>query len=439
MTTTWRGRAVRKWESLSRQAPAPLAPPDTYPVGEVAQMLREIGIALTEVQVPSGFVTAILTRVAERYTTEPVRIVVLPTVLIVQVGSTAHEVTSSTHGSTQLDRAGKIDKIVRLASAGAITPTDAVRGITEARTAAPRFGPLTTLVGYVITTLGFGMVMNPAWTALWAYVFLGAVVGGIVVAAARVPTLAVVVPSLSAAVVTTLAIWFVADAAGDELIRIIAPALVATLPGLSLTIGALELASGAVMAGSSRLVYGLVQLMLLVFGVVIGIALAGKVRPHPTATQIGPTSFYVAIVVIGIGLYLYLSAPRGSLPWITAAVAVALVGQQVGGLVLSSAHSGAVGALLVFPFAMIAARMKTAPPMYVMLLAAFWSLVPGGLGFESLSEATASHSFNASTLATTFSAIFSIALGTLLAWSIFDTIRARAIAKGQGAGGEVVP
>ena len=413
------------WRAITKQTPAPLAPPDSYPADAVAEMLRELGIALVEVQVPTGVVESRLTRIAARYTSEPVRVVVLPTVLIVQVGSTGHEVTASTHGTTQLDRAGKVDEVARLASAGAITPQDAVRDITEARTAKPRFGPLTLLLGYVITTLGFGIVINPAWTALWAYVFLGAVVGVVVVVAGRVPTLAVIIPSLSAALVTILAIWFVADAANDELLRIIAPALVATLPGLSLTIGAMELADGSIMAGSSRLVNGVVQLMLLAFGVAIGVAIAGPPSAHAVADRMGPASFYVAILVIGIGLYIYLSAPRGSLLWLTAAVAVALIGQKVGGLFLSSAHSGALGALLVFPFSVVAATMKTAPPMFVMLLAAFWSLVPGALGFESITEAAVQRSLDAGTLASTFSAVFSIALGTLLAWSIYDTVLAR--------------
>ncbi|MGD9620313.1 MAG: threonine/serine exporter ThrE family protein [Mycolicibacterium sp.] len=426
MTTRLSVAAKRVWNAVSKQSPAPLAAPDTYSVAAVARMLREIGIALLEGQVPSGVVETRLMHVAERYTSEPVLIVALPTVLIIQVGSNTHEVAASTRGTTQLDRLGRIDFITRLAEAGAIAPDDAVGDITEARTAKPRFGPVTILIGYVITTLGFGMVINPAWSALWAYVFLGAVVGLIVVATRPLPTLTAIVPSLSAAVVTVLATWFVADAAGDDLLRIIAPALVATLPGLALTIGAMELAGGAAVAGSSRLVYGVVQLMLLVFGVAIGLAIAGPVTPHEPDARMGPLSFYVAIVVIAVGLYMYLSAPRGSLIWLIAAMTVALIGQRVGGFFLSTEYTGAVGALLVFPFAVVAAKMKTAPPMFVMLRAAFWSLVPGALGFESIGEAATQRSLDAGTLVSTFAAIFSIALGTLVAWSFYDIAYSRA-------------
>jgi uncharacterized membrane protein YjjB (DUF3815 family) len=137
----------------------------------------------------------------------------------------------------------------------------------------------------------------------------------------------------------------------------------------------------------------------------------------------GGWSLYVAVVVISIGLYIYLSAPKGSLLWLVAAIGVALVGQKVGGVFLSPTHSGAVGAFLVVPFAMLASRIKTSPPAIVMMLAAFWALVPGALSFESLGEAAGEGDIT--TLGTAFAAIFSIALGTLIGFSVYATINTR--------------
>ena len=222
-----------------------------------------------------------------------------------------------------------------------------------------------------------------------------------------------------------LATWFVADAANDGLVRVIAPALVAILPGLALTIGAMELAGSEIIAGATRLVYGVVQLMLMVFGVAIGMAVAGQVAPQQPSPQTGPWAFYAAIVVVGIGLYIYLSAPRGSLVWLIAAVAVALLGQKLGELFLSPAHAGALGAALVLPFAVLASQLKTAPTAMVMALAAFWALVPGALSFESLSQAATGGTADVGTLGSTVGAIFSIALGTLVSWSVLTTIGTR--------------
>jgi uncharacterized membrane protein YjjB (DUF3815 family) len=194
---------------------------------------------------------------------------------------------------------------------------------------------------------------------------------------------------------------------------------------MALTIGAMELSASQIISGASRLVYGLAQLALLVFGVALGVQIAGEVYPQTPSAQMGSWSLYVAIVVVGIGLYVYLSAPRGSLVWLIAAIAVALVGQELAGRVMSESHSGFVGAILVVPFAMLAARIKTSPPAVVMMLAAFWSLVPGALSFESVSQAASGGNIGVSSLGATGAAILSIALGTVVGWSVFHTIDSR--------------
>jgi uncharacterized membrane protein YjjB (DUF3815 family) len=107
---------------------------------------------------------------------------------------------------------------------------------------------------------------------------------------------------------------------------------------------------------------------------------------------------------------------------------------RVGRLFLSPMHAGAVGAFLVVPFAMLGARIKASPPAIVMMLAAFWALVPGALSFESLGEAAAGEG-DITRLGTTVAAIFSIALGTLIGWSVFASINGRrGRASGDGDG-----
>ncbi|HTY28095.1 MAG TPA: threonine/serine exporter family protein, partial [Mycobacterium sp.] len=209
------------------------------------------------------------------------------------------------------------------------------------------------------------------------------------------------------------------------LLRVIAPPLVATLPGMALTIGAMELASNQIISGASRLVYGMAQLALLVFGVALGVHVAGEVYPQTPSTQMGPWSLYVAIVVVAVGLYVYLSAPRGSLIWLVAAIAVALIGQAMAGRFVAAAYSGFIGAFLSVPFAMLSARIKTSPSAIVMLLAAFWSLVPGALSFESVSQAATGGNVGVASLGVTAAAILSIALGTVIGWSVFRTIDSR--------------
>jgi uncharacterized membrane protein YjjP (DUF1212 family) len=411
---------------VRKQPPTALAPPDTYPPDDVAAMLREIGVALSEVAQAAPIVESRLIRIAAKYTTKPVRLVVMPTVLMIQIGHEAYEIDGSTHSSLQLDAAGRIDDIAALAEAGAIAPTEAVAAIEAAREMPPRFGRFTTAIGYAITTLGFGIMINPAWAALPGYLFLGLVVGLIVSYGGRFPSLTPILPTLSALVVTLLATWFVVAAADDGLLRVISPALVATLPGMALTTGAMELADSQIISGSSRLIYGISQLALLVFGVILGMHIAGsEMTPRAPSALMGPWSLYLSIIVVAIGLFIYLSAPPGSLFWLMAAIAVAVLGQKLAETVMSSAHSGFFGAVLAVLFAMLATQIRTAPPAVVMLLASFWSLVPGALSFMSVSQAATGSDADVATMGVAGAAIAAIALGTLVGWSIFRTIDSR--------------
>ena len=422
---TRQARRRRIFDAVRKTPPEPLAPPDSHQEADVAAMLREIGIALVEVEQPTQLVQARLSEIAAQYTTQPVRIVVLPTVLLIQLGTEGYEVDTTTTYSLQLDMAGRIDDIATLASVGAITPADAIAAIKAARNLRPRFGPVATTIGYAVTTVGFGMVINPTWASLPGYLFLGLIVGGIAQLGRPFPTLNTVLPTLAAMLVTMLATWFVADTANDGLLRVIAPPLVATLPGMALTIGAMELASSQIISGASRLVYGIAQLAMLVFGVALGVHVAGEVLPQTPSTQMGAWSLYVAIVVVAVGLYVYLSAPRGSLIWLVAAIGVALVGQAVAGRFVAAAYSGFIGAFLSVPFAMLAARIKTSSSAVVMMLAAFWSLVPGALSFESVTQAATGGNVGVASLGVTGAAILSIALGTVVGWSVFHPIDGR--------------
>ena len=400
----------------------PLAGPDSYDVDDVAVMLREIGIALIEVAQPIQVVEARLTDIAESYTTESVEIAALPTMLLIQIGTRAFQLDGSAQPSSQLDMAARIDQVAGLAAAGAITPTDAIAAVRAARRQPPRFGAVATTLGYAVTTVGFGMTIEPSWNALPAHLFLGLVVGVIMQISRPLPGFGPILPTLSAVVVTLLAIWFVADVAHDGLLRVISPALIATLPGMALVVGAIELAGGKIISGSSRVVYGAAQLGLMVYGVVVGVQIAGQIPTQSPSSPMGPWSFYVSIVVIAIGLYIYLSAPRGSLIWLLLTIGVAMGAQSVAGLVLNAAHSGFIGAMVAIPFAMMTARITTAPPTMVLTLAAFWSLVPGQLTFMSVSRGATGDYPGLAGVSVSGAAIISIALGALVGWTLVQAI-----------------
>ncbi|MBV9356510.1 MAG: hypothetical protein JO023_13400 [Chloroflexi bacterium] len=67
-------------------------------------------------------------------------------------------------------------------------------------------------------------------------------------------------------------------------------------------------------------------------------------------------------------------------------VYVAWCGQQLGDLYLGGYLSGFVGALAMTPAAFLLERVRSAPPFLVLLLPAFWLLLPGVLAVVGLAD-----------------------------------------------------
>ena len=120
-------RARRLLQSIRKEIPQALSDGQVNDDVEVAAMLRELGIALVECEQPTQLVAARLLAIANQYTRETVRVVVLPTALVIQVGTVAYEVETIIKPTTQLNLAGRIDAIAELAEVGAITAADAAR------------------------------------------------------------------------------------------------------------------------------------------------------------------------------------------------------------------------------------------------------------------------------------------------------------------------
>lgn len=402
------------------QALRPRATPDTIGDDEtgILSMLGELGASLLDSSLATSDVEETLNNLAVQYGRSDLRVFVLPTIVLVEDPSTSPAQTAifaAGQDALRLDQAGEVERLVRHAAEQTTPPAEVVAALSSIRAMRPRFGSVLTVTGYMLLTVGFGMVLNPTVTALPVYVVLGVIVGSIMLVGNRVATLSLILPVLTAFSVTLLISLLVRPWVHDDVLRLVAPSLVSLLPGLTLTIAAVELTSGQVMAGASRLVYGIARLGLLAFGVYAGITVAGE-PPAPTSapTQLGAWAPWVGIALVSVGYYLYSVAPRRSLLWILYALVVAYSAQLLGNLLVGPELSGLIGALVVIPAIMLAGRVKGSPSTSVMLTCAYWLLVPGAMGFIGLSEAAAGTAGASGTILRTFGSLTAIAIGMVL-------------------------
>jgi hypothetical protein len=130
----------------------------------------------------------------------------------------------------------------------------------------------------------------------------------------------VLLPVVAATLVSGLAFGLQPGKTIDGSMRVLIPALVKFLPGSLLTTATLDLAAGEVISGSSRLVAGTMQLVLLSFGIVAGAQIAGvsleRAITNEAQNTLGDWAPWLGVVVFGIGAFLHFSGPRHALGWL---------------------------------------------------------------------------------------------------------------------------
>jgi uncharacterized membrane protein YjjP (DUF1212 family) len=418
---------VRKWWTLDNRherVDAQVGPIDPA----LVPMLRQLGIAMLDGGEATNDVEDKLYEIARAYSRNPIRIVVLPTVLILQIegeSGTATELDESAGRPMRLDQFSAVSKLVDEARTGEPQPAAVIERLHAILVGHPRFRGWSRVVGHAVLTLGFGLALNPSASALPAYVILGGMVGVLLLVGQRFATLSTAMPVIAAFMVTVITASFLAEALGAEPIRVITPPLVSFLPGMTLTIAAAELTNRQIIAGSSRLVYGGAQLMLLVFGVVMGLAVVGNlVDPTLVADQLGWWAPWLAVFVITVGFVLFQSAPSGSFAWILLMLLITTVAQRAGNNWLTPALSGFVGALVIVPVSRALARIPAAPPATMLAFPAFLLLVPGALGFIGLNQAVTGAAQSVETLVQTGLSFFAIAIGMVFGAGITRDIAA---------------
>jgi uncharacterized membrane protein YjjP (DUF1212 family) len=362
------------------------------------------------------------------------RVVVLPTVLMVSFGRTRRTVIESIPqrtGALRLDQISALYELIKQAEGGNIPPADGLDKMAAIAAMQPRYGRLITVLGYTLMTIGLCLILQPTPLDVAIAAGFGAFVGALILTTRGHETLTVLVPIISAMIVSALTFEAVKLGIADPGLRTLIAPLVTFLPGGVLTTATVELAFGEMVAGASRLVFGALQLLLLAFGIVAGAEIAGRPKDLSSGSHmdlLGWWAPWLGVLLFGIATALYFSAPRGALRWLLLVVFVAWVGQLAGDALVGANVSGFFGAVAMTPVALAVARLPSGPPSQVTFLPAFWLLVPGAIGLIGVTDIVGNPATaGLQDLVQPVTSIVAIALGVLCGASIY-----RALAAGPG-------
>jgi uncharacterized membrane protein YjjP (DUF1212 family) len=394
--------------------------------------LLEFLFRLGRAYLASGEQTALvelyLRRIATALGVRQSRVVAFPTAVFIAVHDGAGERVTLANAPTEVLRLDQIADVYTLGAAaqrGEVAPRDGLEQLTEILRRGPRFGAIGTVAGHATLTVGLALVVMPDVRNLAAAALLGVSVGALKALSRGRPVLDAPLSVVSAALVAVLVFLGLRNGLPVDPVYALVPPLVTFLPGAMLTFGMVELAYGDMVSGSSRIVTGLVQLVLLAFGLTAGAALVGYRPEDLVEAARAPLAVFwlpwAGVVVFGLGVYFHFSAPRGSLGWMLLVLLVAFAAQQLTAALLGREVSGFFGMLVATPLGYLIQKGFNGPPSVVTFLPSFWLFVPGALGLSSVKRLLSDPSKLEGLIGVAF-ALASIALGTLVGASLYKLL-----------------
>lgn len=272
---------------------------------------------------------------------------------------------------------------------------------------------------------GICLILQPGWPNVTFSALAAVLVAGLLRLARRFSLIATLLPALAAFVVGC-GLFAAADAGLlDGALRTALPPLAVLLPGALIVTAMSELAAGDMVAGSSRLLFGLVQLMLFTLGLVAASQLIGVTPDQLTNMRLPGLGWWAApagLVLISIGITLVESPPLRLVPWILGVLSLAMVAQSLGQQV-SGVFGSFVGAFAASLGSYLVEAIKPSLPRLVVFLPAFWLLVPGSLGLLSTTQLAVDPASSASAAVRVAGIISALALGLLVGAATAQSIR----------------
>jgi uncharacterized membrane protein YjjP (DUF1212 family) len=362
---------------------------------DVLLFLATLGAALGAIGETVDAVETRLAVIARSYGLEDARFSAFPTFVLLTLGqgkAATVEPTTRLSPTPRLDQIAAVHQLAEEAERGVVPPAVGIERLDAIRRLENRFGEVSSVVGYAVLTVGLALILHPAARDVACAAVLGALVGVLRRLARGRRTLEALMPFLAATCVSALVALAVEYDVTDPGLRAMIAALVVFIPGVALTTAVLELTEGQMVAGSSRLVWGGMQLGLLAFGIVAGIGVVG-VSPEEAFSSsdalLGSWAPWLGVLVFAVGVTIAHSAPPRTFPSLLVVLYAAWVGQVVGNELLGAYASGFTGALVMTFAAYLLARRPSTMPVYAVFLPGFWLLVPGTLGLIGLTTVLA--------------------------------------------------
>ena len=391
---------------------------------DIDAMLVALAAGLGKSSFPASQAQDLLEQVAHAYR-HPVDLTVLSTLSIIGDPRTGRFRMQSIDGAYRFDQVAAVQEQLARALTGTAPPTEVTDALAQIDASRPTRPAWVRIAGYGLATIGFAAALRISPELLLIALGLGLLVGAALVAVSPGSKGGVLLP-VGATFACALAVGLITDATGlEDPVRMAAVPVLFLLPGAAITAAVIELVNGDMLAGSSRLVFAVMQLLAMGFAFVLAIDLAGVSSADlvDLSAREGPAWLaWVGALAFAAGLSVYGCLPRRLWGATLLLAVLAFTVQQVASTWLAAPLAGGVAAALALLGAYALNRHDGAgPTAMVLFIPAFWLIVPGSLGFTALAGVLAANESLSALGPQAAFTFLAMAIGIMLASLIWAT------------------
>jgi len=290
-------------------------------------------------------------------------------------------------GEADLEKQCRVDEIVNRVMDGQVTPQEGASQVQDVAKLPARYPAWLVVFSFGLVSGSasrfFGGGIREALTST----VMGLVMGLLVIAFANRPKLTRLFPLLAAFLSAIMAggsnYLFGSLAVNVCLIS----SLIVFVPGLTITIAMTELGTGHLVSGTARFSQALITFLLIGFGVALGTHLNGLAfgaLPQEVLQPLPPGYDIVCVLVAGMCFVVLFKALPKDFIWIVAISFISYFGARFGAMLMGPELGVSLAALTVGSCANLFARYFNRPAS-ILLLPGLLLLVPGSIGFQSIS------------------------------------------------------
>jgi uncharacterized membrane protein YjjP (DUF1212 family) len=295
-------------------------------------------------------------------------------------------------GEAELGRLVAFDAVIADVRSGQLDPVEGRLALRRVAAAAPIHGGAAVVAAFGLASAGAARFFGGNLGDVLISLGLGLGLGLLSRTAGDRPGLGRVLTPLAACLATLVSLVLSRSVSGVHEQVTILSALIVLVPGLSLTLAMTELATRHLVSGTARLAGSLTVFVTMAFGVAVARALVDAMPIVPThalapwlAAELPAWTRLLALALAPIGFCVLFQARRADLPAIAATGIFAAELARYAGSIVGPELGAFTGAFAVGLAANGYAAWRRLPAA-VILLPCLLLLVPGAIGFQSVTS-----------------------------------------------------